>query len=65
MPCADSLSYNWLRVSLGRQVCLKAAAELDFQLLPPDRVETSFLEGQNGWKPPLASDSDAIGSRIV
>jgi transposase len=59
------ITLNWLRVSLGRQVCLKAAAELDLQPVLPDRVETSFLEGQNGWKPPLASDSDAIGSRIV
>ena len=56
---------NWLRVFPGRQICLKAAAELDFQPLPPDRVKSGFLEGQNGWKPPWASDSHAIGSRIV
>jgi hypothetical protein len=54
-----------LRVSPGRQTCLKAAAELDFQLLPPHRLEASFLECQNGWKLPWASDSHAIGSRIV
>jgi hypothetical protein len=33
----------------GCQVCLKAAAKLDFQPLSPDRVESSFLEGWNGW----------------
>lgn len=56
---------NWLRVSLGYRICLKAAAELDFQPVFPDRVTSSFPEGWNGWKPPWASDSHAIGSRIV
>src|SRR3954454_20809661 len=58
-------AYNWLRVSLGRQNRLKAAAKPDFQLLFPDRVKSSFLEGWNGWKPPWVSDSHAIGARIV
>jgi hypothetical protein len=56
---------NWLRVFPGRQICLEAASELDFQPLPPDRVKSSFREGQNGCKPPWARDSDTIGSRIV
>src|SRR3954447_4549993 len=56
---------NWLRVSPGRQICLGAAAKLDFQLLSPDRVKSDFLEGRNGWKPPLASDSHASGARIA
>src|SRR3954454_12814012 len=60
-----TLAINWLRVSPGRQICLKAAAELDFQALLPDRVGSSFLEHQNGWKPPWASDSHAVGSRTV
>src|SRR4051812_11628108 len=56
---------NWLRVSPGPQICLKAAAKSDFQLLSPDRVKSDFLEGRNGWKPSWASDSHTIGSRIV
>jgi hypothetical protein len=56
---------NWLQVSSGRQICLKAAAELDFQPLFQDRIKSSFLEGQNGWKPPWASNSHAIRPRIV
>jgi len=59
------LTHNWLRVSSGRQNRLKAAAKPDFQLLSPDRVKSSFLEGWNGWKPPWVSDSHAIGARIV
>ena len=27
--------FNWLRVSPGHQICLKAAAERDFRALPP------------------------------
>src|ERR1700761_4406822 len=56
---------NWLQVSSGHQICLKAAAELDFQPLFQDRIKSSFLEGQNGWKPPWASNSHAIRPRIV
>ena len=59
------LSINWLRVSPGRQICLEAAAVLDFPPLQPDRLKSSFLEGQNGCKPPKIGDSDAIGARIV
>jgi hypothetical protein len=47
---------NWLRVFPGRQICLKAAAKLDFQPLSPDRVKSDFLEGWNGRKPSWASD---------
>ena len=39
--------------------------EAGFQPLPPHRVESSFLECQNGWKPPWASASHAIGARVV
>src|SRR3954449_2797010 len=60
-----NMTINWLRVSPGRQFCLKAAAKLDFQPLSPDRVKSDFLEGWNGWKPSRASDSHAIESRIV
>src|SRR5213082_495550 len=42
---------NWLCVFPGRQICLKAAAKLGFQPLPPDRVKSDFLGGWNGWKP--------------
>jgi len=59
------IASNWLRVFSGRQISLEAAAKLDFQPLSPDRVKSDFLEGWNGWKPSWASDSDAIGSRIV
>src|SRR4051794_34882456 len=59
------LALNWLRVSTGRPKCPKAAAELDLQSRSPDRVECGFLEHQNGWNPPWASDSHAIGSGIV
>ena len=59
------MSSNWLRVSPGRQICLEAAAVLDFPPLQPDRLKSSFLEGQNGCKPPKIGDSDAIGARIV
>jgi hypothetical protein len=58
-------SRNWLRVSPGRQICLEAAAVLDFPPLQPDRLKSSFLESQNGCKPPKTGDSDAIGARIV
>jgi hypothetical protein len=40
-------------------------ADMDFQPLSPDRVKFDFLEGWNGWKPSWASDSHAIGSRVV
>src|SRR3954471_8768663 len=65
LPLLRDKAFNWLRVSPGRQICLKAAAELDFQALLPDRVGSSFLEHQNGWKPPWTSDSHAVGSRTV
>jgi hypothetical protein len=65
LPTVHREEFNWLRVFPGRQVCLKAAAKLDFQLRSPDRVESSFLEGWNGWKPSWASDSHTIGSRVV
>jgi nitronate monooxygenase len=44
--------HNWLRVSLGYQICRKVAAELDFRPLPSERVKSGFLEGRNVWKPP-------------
>jgi hypothetical protein len=62
---ADRHANNWLRVLPGRQICLKAAAKLDFQPLSPGRVKSDFWEGWNGWKPSWASDSHAIGCRIV
>jgi hypothetical protein len=62
---AGLLASNWLRVFPDRQIRLKAALELDFQLLPPKRVKSGFREDQNGCKPPWASDSHPIGSRIV
>jgi hypothetical protein len=40
----SGLACNWLRVSLGRQICLKAAAKLDFQPLSPDRVKSGVVQ---------------------
>jgi hypothetical protein len=61
----DRSGLQLVAVFPGRAVCLEAAAKLDFQPLPPHRLESSFLECQNGWKPPWASASHAIGSRVV
>src|ERR1700677_3281037 len=44
---------------------MKAPAELDFQSLDRIGVASSFLECPNGWKPPWARDSHAIGSGAV
>jgi hypothetical protein len=62
---ATAEAIYWLRVSPGRQICLKPAAKLAFRPRSLDRVKSSFVERQNGCKPPWTSDSHATGSRIV
>jgi hypothetical protein len=56
---------NWLWVFQGGRIWQQAAAVLGFQSAPSNRVRSSFLEGQNGWKPGWASDSHAIGVGAV
>jgi len=69
-----ALTKQRVGASLGRQLVagfwgtpirLLAANDLGFLPVPPNRVASSFLEGQNGWKPTRAGDSHAIGSRNV
>jgi CheY-like chemotaxis protein len=59
------LANNWLWVFQGGRIWQQAAAVLGFQSAPSNRVRSSFLEGQNGWKPGWASDSHAIGVGAV
>ena len=62
----DSALYPvWLWVFQGGRIWQQAAAVLGFQSAPSNRVRSSFLEGQNGWKPGWASDSHAIGVGAV
>jgi hypothetical protein len=56
---------NWLWVFQGGRIWPQAAAVQGFQPAPSNRVMSSFLEGQNGWKPRWASDSHAIGAGAV
>ena len=60
-----SSTFNWLWVFQGGRIWQQAAAVLGFQSAPSNRVRSSFLEGQNGWKPGWASDSHAIGVGAV
>jgi hypothetical protein len=56
---------NWLWVFRGGRIWPQAAGALGFQPAPSNPVRSSFLEGQNGWKPRWASDSHAIGAGAV
>jgi hypothetical protein len=57
--------HNSLWVSPGRYFCLQGAVGLGFLPVSPNVVTSSFVEGQNGWKPQWASDSHAIGVAAV
>jgi hypothetical protein len=62
---ATRWSNNWLWVFQGGRIWPQAAAVLGFRPAPSNPVRSSFLEGQNGWKPRWASDSHAIGAGAV
>ena len=64
-PIAQSsnIDINWL--CSFRRKRIRAAGALGTQSAPSNRVRSSFLEGQNGWKPGWASDSHAIGVGAV